>query len=179
MIKKILLISFIFISCNKEKDLTYKKYFDLRGFSESILQKLEKQKPKVTKTWQIGSQKETKVTEKIDWKKELSLFVESDLNKKAFINSYIISETKNTISYDLKKEEALSVKKLKIENLPKKNSKRISISSSTSNYLFRTNSEIAMTVINGNLSEYSIYTIQKLFLSKSDTSIIKGKINSL
>lgn len=172
-------MSLIFISCNKEKDLTNKKYFDLKGFSESIIKELEKRKPQVTKTWQIGNQKETKNTKEIDWAKELSLFVDSDLNKKAFINSYVVSENEQTINYDLKPKENLSVKKMKIEGLVEKNSKRISISSSTSNYLFKTNSEIEMTVISGNLSEYSIYTIQKLFLSKPDTSIIKGKINSL
>jgi hypothetical protein len=179
MIKKILLMSLIFISCNNEKNLTNKKYFDLKGFSESIIKELEKQKPNVTKTWQIGNQTETKNIKEIDWTKELSLFVDSDLNKKAFVNSYVILENKNTISYNLKNGEALSVKKMKIEHLSEKDSKRISISSSTSNYLFKTNSEIEMTVISGNLSKYSIYTIQKLFFSKPDTSIIKGNTNSL
>jgi hypothetical protein len=179
MTKKILLISLFFVSCKQEKQITNKKYFDLKGFSESIIAELEIKKPEVTKVWQIGNNKETKSTNDIDWAKELSLFVESDLNKRAFVNSYSIKETSKGVNYKLKPGESLLVKSMAIENLEEKNSKIISIETSTSNYLFKTNSKMMMKTKNGKLNAYSVYSIQKLFLSKPDTSSIDGKIINL
>jgi hypothetical protein len=179
MTKKILLISLFFVSCKQEKQITNKKYFDLKGFSESIIAELEIKKPEVTKVWQIGNNKETKSTKDIDWAKELSLFVESDLNKRAFVNSYSIKETSKGVNYKLKPGESLLVKSMAIENLEEKNSKIISIETSTSNYLFKTNSKIMMKTKNGKLQEYSVYSIQKLFLSTPDTSSIDGRIINL
>lgn len=179
MTKKILLISLFFVSCKQEKQITNKKYFDLKGFSESIIAELEIRKPDVTKVWQIGNLKETKSTKDIDWAKELSLFVESDLNKSAFINSYSTNQTPKGIIYRIKSSESLLVKSMAIENLGEKDSKLIRIETSTSNYLFKTHSDIMMKTKNGKLQEYSVYIIQKLFLSKPDTSSIKGSTKDL
>lgn len=179
MTKKILLISLFFVSCKQEKPIANKKYFDLKGFSASIITELEIKKPEVTKVWQIGNQKETKSTKDIDWGKELSLFVDADLNKSAFVNSYSINETPKGVNYKLKPAESLLVKSMAVEDLEEKNSKLIRIETSTSNYLFKTNSKIMMKTKNGKLHEYSVYSIQKLFLSKPDTSSIEGKVTNL
>ena len=179
MTKKIFLISLLLTSCNQDKELLNKKYFDLKGFSKSIIQTLERQKPDVRKTWQIGKQKEIKNTNDIDWAKELSLFAEADLNKSAFVNSYEISENQNIINYRLKKSESLPVKTMTIETLDGNNSKQISVETSTSNYLFKNISEIKLKTKNGKLQEYSVYSIQKLFLSKPDTSYVEGKVTDL
>ncbi len=179
MTKKILLISLFFVSCKQEKQITNKKYFDLKGFSESIIAELEIRKPEIKKVWQIGSLKETKSTKDIDWVKELSLFVDADLNKSAFVNSYSINESSKGINYKLKPTESLLVKSMKVENLEEKNSKQIIIETSTSNYLFKTNSKMMIKTKNGKLQEYSVYSIQKLFLSKPDTSSIKGSTIAL
>lgn len=179
MTKKILLISLFFVSCKQENQVTNKKYFDLKGFSESIIKELEIKKPEVTKVWQIGNLKETNSTFDVDWNKELSLFVDADLNKRAFINSYIINETSKGVYYKLKPTESLLVKSMAVENLEEMDSKLIRIETSTSNYLFKTNSKILMKTKNGKLHEYSVYSIQKLFLSKPDTSSIVGKLIEL
>jgi hypothetical protein len=175
MTKKILLISLLLISCNQEKEILNKKYFDLKGFSESLILRLENQKPEVLKTWQIGKQKETKTTKDIEWAKELSLFVEADLNKSAFVNSYEVSENQNIINYKLKKSESLPVKMMTIETLTENDSKQISVETSSSNYLFKNSSEIKMKTKNGKLQAYSVFSIQKLFLSKPDTSFVEGQ----
>ncbi|MCP9756250.1 hypothetical protein EGI26_13890 [Lacihabitans sp. CCS-44] len=179
MPKIILLIPLLLLSCNQEKELLNKKYFDLKEFSESLILSLENQKPEVLKTWQIGKQKETKTTKDIEWTKELSLFVEADLNKSAFVNSYEIFENKGIISYKLKKSESLPVKKMTIEKLKEKDSKEISVEISTSNYLFKNASEIKMKIKNGKLQAYSVFSIQKLFLSKPDTSFVEGQLVGL
>jgi hypothetical protein len=179
MTKKILLISLLLISCSQGEQLSTKKYFDLKGFSESIIRALERQKPEVSKTWQIGKQKEIKTTNDIDWAKELSLFTEADLNKSAFVNSYEISENQYAINYKLKKSETLPVKTMTIETMAGEDSKQISVKTTTSNYLFKNMSEIKLKTKNGKLQEYSVYSIQKLFMSKADTSYINGQIINL
>ena len=179
MIKKSLLISLLLASCNQEKEILNKKYFDLKGFSESLILRLENQKPEVIKTWQIGKQKETKTTKEIEWDKELSLFVEADLNKSAFVNSYEKSEKQGIQSYKLKNSESLPVKLMSIESLADEDSKEISVEMSTSNYLFKNASKIKMKTKNGKLQAYSVFSIQKLFLSKPDTSFVEGQIIGL
>lgn len=176
MTKKTVLISLLLISCGQEKELSTKKYFDLKGFTQSTIETLQRQKPAVRKTWQIGKQKESKNTNDIDWPKELSLFAEADLNKSAFVNSYEISENQNVINYKLKKTESLPVKTMTIETLSEKDSKQISVETTTSNYLFKNRSEIKLKTKNGKLQEYSVYSIQKLFLSEPDTSYINGRL---
>ena len=182
MNKKILLLFPIFLillSCNQEKELSSKKYFDLKGFSDAIITNLSSQKPEVTKVWQLGNQKETKTTNDINWERELGIFKDADLNKSAFVNSYNVIKSRNSEKYELKTGETLPVKKMNIESLPEIEAKLITVETSTSNYLFKTNSEISLKTKNGKLLAYSVFTIQKLFFSKPDTSIIKGAIISL
>lgn len=173
---KILLITLLLTACNQEKELSSKKYFDLKGFSTSLVQDLKTQKPEVTKNWQIGGEHEVKTVRDIDWDKELSLFVDADLNKSAFTNSYEISNNQTLTIYKLKPNESLPVKAMSIKTTLPEDSKDISIKTSTSNYLFETQSDIALKTKNGKLQEYSVFTIQKLFLSKPDTSYIQGNL---
>ena len=176
MFKKIILLSIISLSCSKQKDFTEKKYFDLKGFSENLIAYLQKEKPEVRKVWQLASKEETKRTKLIDWEKELALFVEADLNKKAFLTSYEIINAGSESLFSLKKGEELPVKKIVIKKDELGRVEYIKIERRTNNYLFKTNSKFEMNLENEKLSEYKIYTVQKLFLSKPDTSTIMGQI---
>ncbi|MCP9770847.1 hypothetical protein EGI22_23330 [Lacihabitans sp. LS3-19] len=176
MFKKILLISIVSLSCTEQKDFTEKKYFDLKGFSENLIADLQKVKPEVKKTWQLDAKAETKSNKDIDWQKELALFVDADLNKKAYLNSY---ETRNSgleTLFSLKNGEELPVKLLSIQKDSAGKVEKISIERSTSNYLFKTNSKFEMKLEKEKLTNYKIQTIQELFLTKPDTSIIIGQI---
>ncbi len=178
MFKKIILLSIISLSCSKQKDFTEKKYFDLKGFSENLIADLQKEKPEVRKVWQLASKEETKKTKLIDWQKELALFVDADLNKKAFLTSYETINDGPVSLFTLKKGEELPVKKLIVKKDKLGRVEYIKIERRTNNYLFKTNSKFEMNLENEKLSKYKIQTIQELFLSKPDTSTIMGQIKN-
>jgi hypothetical protein len=176
MIKKILLLSIISLSCSEQKDFTEKKYFDLKGFSENLIVDLQKRKPEVRKVWQLASKVETKNSNVIDWQKELALFVEADLNKKAFLNSYEIINNGPESLFSLKKGEELPVKKIIVRKDALGRVGNIKIERSTNNYLFKASSRFEMNLENQKLAKYKIQTIQELFLSQPDTSTVMGHI---
>jgi hypothetical protein len=107
---------FLLGSCQTPADTAQTKvYFDLKGFIEQQIIELNKRKPLVTKEMAIGEGKDKTETTNIDWKKELELFIQADLNKQAFQLSYDISQpTPNAYLYSLKRGEKLPVKSLKI-----------------------------------------------------------------
>jgi len=129
--KKAILVALLLSSCKQEKEIEQKKYFDLKKLYTSIIQELKVEKPQVEKHWQIGSKKESKTTNDIDWEKELSLFLDADLNKSAYLNSYKISEKAGTKTYILKSGERLPVKKMVITEKPNKLSTEIYVKTNT------------------------------------------------
>ncbi|MDZ7935872.1 MAG: hypothetical protein U5M51_13105 [Emticicia sp.] len=62
----------------------------------------------------IEEKKEVLNTKKIDWQKELELFLQADLNKQSYQLSYNKEETPQMAVYTLKEGEKLPVKSLKI-----------------------------------------------------------------
>ena len=175
MLKKILFLSVIFSSCKDNSTVSIKKYADLKGLFENQISILNKTKPSVTKTWAIGGKTETKSTNDIDWEKELSLFKEADINKSAYLKSYdsLISDDKTI--YSLKKSENLPIKRIEIVGnmIPS----HISILSKTDNYLFKSTSEYKIDFSDKKVKNYSVFTVQKMFFGKPDSSKIIGKIN--
>lgn len=107
---------FLLGSCQTPDDTAQNKvYFDLKDFIEKQTVELDKRRPLVIKEMLIGKEQDKIETINIDWKKELELFIQADLNKQAFQLSYDISHpTPHTYLYSLKNGEKLSVKSLKV-----------------------------------------------------------------
>jgi len=112
------LVFFMFISCESEKrniDQT-KTFYDLKGFIEGQITDLNLEKPVVSKTMAIGKEKSQLSSKDIDWKKELELFIQADINKPAYKNSYkIIRADSMTYEYVVNAEEKIPVRYLKIK----------------------------------------------------------------
>ncbi len=90
-------------------------YFDVKGFVENQIVLLNKQKPTIEKTMVVGTDKETRRTNEVNWQRELELFIQADLNKPAFRQSYGIAQPDPlTFEYTIKTEEDLPVRYLKV-----------------------------------------------------------------
>jgi len=116
----ILLILCLFVfSCDNSSPQTTSKpvYFDVAGYVKGQIQTLSTQKPTVTKNAFINQQANNQTTKKIDWEKELELFVQADINKPAFRNSYtIVRPDSLTYQYTLRPtEEKLTVRSLMVK----------------------------------------------------------------
>jgi hypothetical protein len=67
-------------------------FFDIKGYFEGEIERLNASQPKVEKTASINELKETQTLEQLDYAKELALFVEADINKIAWEEKYTTSE---------------------------------------------------------------------------------------
>ncbi len=65
------------------------QFFDIKGFFENEIQHLQKANPRVIKLVAIDQHTETKELKGVDFKKELDLFIKSDINKPAWSDKYI------------------------------------------------------------------------------------------
>ncbi len=129
------------------------KYFDIRGYFEKEALRLQKQNPAIYKTVSQNSQVEKKRVNIPDWKSELELFTESDINKPAWNNSYIVRKNGSSVEY-ISTDSDLKTRKIKIHHSEKGQIDQIIIFNKTSNLLYTSTEK---------LSYYpdSLYTINK------------------
>ena len=155
---------------------TVSKYYDLKSFTENIVQNLSETKPDVSKQWLYNSEKEEKRTNDIDWEKELKLFLDSDINKSSYVTSYDSVVTADKITYTLKASEKVPVKELAIAFDSLKTPKSILSVKESENYFFKTKTRSTLNLENGQLQSYSISAVQKLLWFSADSSFIEGKL---
>ncbi len=81
----LLFLSFLlFISCNNSADKKQKTnltYFDIKGYFEKEVIRLTLKNPLITKTVSVNGATESKHIKIADWKKELTLFSDADINR--------------------------------------------------------------------------------------------------
>jgi hypothetical protein len=101
-----------------ETDQPAGPFFDLEGFFEKEAAFLSSQQLRVQKTIQQNGQRESQEVVVDDWKRELSFFAESDINKPSWRDQYTVDSTRSanklTIEYR-SKDKNLSTQKLDIE----------------------------------------------------------------
>jgi hypothetical protein len=103
-IKLYLILSFIglSISCtNPKSSERVISYFDLKTFFENEIERLNKLNPSVQKIALNDNKRENKIFTKVDWEKELNIFIESDINKSAWKNSYSTASASDSSSETL------------------------------------------------------------------------------
>lgn len=138
----ILIIAFLaFSACNQPEQKEVKSYADLKGFFESEAKRLEKADPKVYKTVARNDASETRSVGNINWKTELSLFAESDINKPAWQDSYkVISQAGKTIY--LATDSSLRTREISINKDPQGKIKKIKILNHTKNMLYSSTEQL-------------------------------------
>ena len=178
------IISIFLISCdNPKKDsVQIKKYFDLKGFMERQIAELDQKKPVVDKTMKMGEEQNSRSSNEINWKKELELFLQADINKPAYIQSYIVSRPdSSTYEYGLKQGQDLPVRYLKIK-LDKANGMpvRIEAQLKSQNKLYESEKNINLSCqIKGEsckILTYHISGFQKLATMEKKPFVIEAVI---
>jgi hypothetical protein len=129
------------------------KYFDIRAYFEQEAIRLQKQNPTIEKTVSQNSQLEKRLVNIKDWKSELELFSESDINKPAWKNSYLIRKNRSSVEY-ISTDNNLKTRKIEIYYSEKGAVNQIAIFNKTSNLLYTSHEK---------LTYYpdSLYTINK------------------
>ena len=178
------LVFFMFISCESEKkniDQT-KTFYDLRGFIEGQITDLSLEKPVVSKTMAIGKEKSQLSSKDIDWKKELELFIQADINKPAYKNSYKILRTDSvTYEYLVKANEKIPVQYLKIKlDRPRGLPVEIEALLKSENRLYKSEKKIGLlcsyTNEKAKIISYKIEGFQKLITMDEKPFKIEGSV---
>lgn len=173
--RKLLFISLLLIGCtDSETQNSTKTYFDLAGLINQQVIELNKKQPLTHKNLAIEEKKEVLNTNKIDWKKELELFLQADLNKQSYQLSYNKEETPQMAVYTLKEGENLPVKSLKIIFDEDKSAKHIEALLQTENYLYQSEKHLLMTLDKNHLTNYQIEGWQELFIGKKKSFKVDG-----
>ena len=177
LMRKLLFISLLLVGCTESNtENTPKYYYDLAGFINQQISQLTKNQPIVQKNLLIGEKNESMQTKDIDWKKELELFLQADLNKQSYQLSYTQDSTQNTVVYQLKKGEKLPVKSLKIEFDEEKSPKNIEALMQVENYLYKSVKTLSMNLDKQQLKNYQIEGWQELFIGKKKVYKVVGVI---
>lgn len=105
-----------FSSCSnskEEKPVAPGAYFDLPTYFRNEAKRLETQSPKIVKTVSLNDQTEQKSITIKDWKRELSVFIEADINKASWRGAFATKITDTSTIYSTNNEK-IAVKRLEI-----------------------------------------------------------------
>ena len=157
-------------SCNPGavRSGTAMKYFDIAGYFKADTARLMKNNPLVNKTVTYNGGIENKIVHIGNWGQELNLFIQSDINRPAWRNSYSVLNTDSLIIYkantrDLRTTEIL-IKKVKGKV------KYILIFNQTKNLLYETKEKLSYFPD----SVYQIEKSQSIKLMGKNLYRIKG-----
>lgn len=109
--KNTILLFFIllfFISCNNSADKKQKTdltYFDVKGYFEKEAARLNKDNPLISKTVSINGAIESKHINIPDWKKELALFSDADMNRASWKGLFKLKKSKDQELYSSNNEK--------------------------------------------------------------------------
>jgi hypothetical protein len=162
------------ISCEQTKENAPEPiYADLKTYFKSEADRLNKNKSLVHKTIRQNGTVESKNKLAIDWHNELGLFIESDINKSAWRDSYKVIQTNNRISY-YAKDANLRTREIRIDKDLNGNFKQIYIKNKTKNNLYES-TEVLIYIPD---SIYRIEKMQDVILLGENNLFIEGKINN-
>jgi len=169
----ITLIVFLLPSCKPDnlRQGAAKQYFDIKGYFENSIAKLERKQQTITKTVVHNGTSESKKVEIGNWKAELALFIESDINKPAWKGLYTVQDSAGTTIYTATDPD-IRTRRIAIGKTAQ-GIKYISIYNEINNVLYSTRETL-------NYIPDSVYTIekyQKVRLLGANTYKITGKFN--
>ena len=174
MIKKIYILIFIvsLASCIQEKDSKINNrnlYFDLQGYFEKEVARLQKLNPTLGKTVSVNGVNESKKVKVADWKKELAIFANADINKASWQGSFNITKVGGAVVYSSNNKK-IPVKKLYVVGQGAK-VREIEIIIANKNILFQSNDTLHYYPD----SLYLIKKQQKIRLLNEKKYTISGK----
>jgi hypothetical protein len=171
-------------ACQNEEDRNKdeKFYFDLKSFVENQIVYLNDKKPIVSKTVGLDGKTVSNESKDIDWKKELELFVQADLNKPSYRQSYMVErKDSSTYEYRLKPNVDLPVTYLKIiTDSSLHQTIYVKALFQSSNRIYKSEKTIELSCTRGDniweLTSYSVNGYQQLIFMDRKTFDIKANI---
>jgi len=170
-------------SCSKadqsplENPTQIDKYFPLVEFVQDHIPRLAGKS--VAKKMTIKGKEEavTMVLNAEEWRKELDLFIQADINKNSLASSYVTEESKELLLHRLIPGEKGEIQSLAIHRLGDKIS-RIDFSLKKENlfYLSEGSGSLVMTADGKELASYEVNGYQKVWFLPANVMMAEGEI---
>ncbi len=138
---RLIFLSLVLVSCSGSGKVSERRYMDLKGFFESEVSRLGKLKSRINKTVSRNGVSESKENISPDWGAELSLFSGSDINKPAWSNSYIVSDSNGNTLYTAT-DSKLRTRSILIRKNKNGGITQLSIINKTTNHLYSSSEEL-------------------------------------
>ncbi|MGB1206762.1 MAG: hypothetical protein ACPG5B_14025 [Chitinophagales bacterium] len=173
----------LFTNCGETLSSTTEKspnaYFSLKDFFEKEMTQLADNKVSLHKTVFLDEESETKDLSTVDWKNELSLFADADINKAAWKDKYEVDSTRQAtvleVSYVAKDEDLRTQKvALKIDNTTQAVTE-VLISKKVKNVVYEIDEELQYIVD----KSYSIAATQTVLMTGTEVFKVEGSFNRL
>jgi len=131
------LMALVFTACNLSgpQRVPEEQYFDLKGYIQQEVIRLNRVKPTVDKTVTVNNQAERKQVKVASWADELTVFSDADINKSAWQGLFSVSKNDSVETYR-SNDDKVFVKSLQVERKNKVIS-GIKIVLITDNYLYQ------------------------------------------
>lgn len=169
----ICLLVFVFISCQGDKEKTDNRqinYFDLQTYFKNKASEFSKSNPEISKEITVNKETEQKKLKIANWKEELSLFINSDINKIAWKTSYSKDSTFSRVIYTAK-EDDLKTRKITIKFDEQHQVQQILINNVVDNLLFHGTEDLIFSPNKG----YQVNKHQKVIILGEKNYLIKGE----
>ena len=148
-----LMILLFVASCSNDTIIIPHTYFSLSNYFKEQAEELQKNKMKINKKINRNNEQETKLFTDVDWKKELKPFLECDINKPAWIQSYqtdTIFSNQGLMKVNYKaKEENLAVRSIVLSINNKNNVVEITIHKVRHNFYYQSDIVYTYNVTKG------------------------------
>jgi hypothetical protein len=149
----------------QETDAGEKIFYDVNGFIETQISELDSLRPQVHKTVSMGNEHNVVNTKDVNWEKELGLFVQADINKPAFKQSYHIARPDSaTFLYTSKEGDKLPVRDIKVVLDETGNPSVIEAHIKSENKLYVSEKHILLKVSDNRIQGYQVTGFQKLIM---------------
>ncbi|TVP48285.1 MAG: hypothetical protein EA341_11200 [Mongoliibacter sp.] len=184
MKSKYLLCSFVLLlslwgcsNISEEGESNEPIYFPLKEFVEVLVENVEGKS--LLKEVIINGERErvTTIPSEEEWLKELSFFIEADINSPALAQSYKTDRSENILVHELKEGEKGKVKRIVVKYHEDKVT-QISFRMKTENpfYSSETKGLLVFHAESGKLDQFSIDNYQDVVFSKPNKLIISASV---
>lgn len=175
----IYLLLFSLSACQEPSEILIDEYYNLSDFWLDQKADLKNSKPTFSKVIDLDGDKNTVQTNEINWKKELEIFMGTDINRSSMKGCYDEKREGNILSYTLKSDKDQPVRSIEIE-LENEKPKSIKAEILTENFLYSSARSIAASFVAGHLNKYEVSGSQELFIgSKKSFDIRAKRVDSL
>lgn len=151
----------------KEAGTPANSYFDIKGLIDTQITLLQNSQVQVSKHTSVNGKEEALSAANVNWKKELGLFADADINKPILSQSYKTDTLKTSLSQTLVHtalEDGLRVRRIEVMQNPMGQAMMLNIDFQEHNPMYEAEQHLYMTLDSGKAVTYQLKGFQKMQL---------------